>query len=184
MSKRIFRFDDICANADMKKTIKIAEYIKSKIPSAEIIFCVSPLVHDMSSESGKISERIFPSILNAHSDYRKFYNVDMCNIPKFPDWITRAGHGLIHVDHRLLTKETQELSILTSCSLAKASIFVPPFNKWNTSTNEICCEHGIKLVKFEDGWLCCEYNDYNPKHNLWYLHAREFSFEDFKNWLS
>ena len=104
MSKRIFRFDDICANADMKKTIKIAEYIKSKIPSAEIIFCVSPLVHDMSSESGKISERIFPSILNAHSDYRKFYNVDMCNIPKFPDWKTRAGHGLIHVDHRLLTK--------------------------------------------------------------------------------
>ena len=79
MSKRIFRFDDICANADMKKTIKIAEYIKSKIPSAEIIFCVSPLVHDMSSESGKISERIFPSILNAHSDYRKFYSVDMCN---------------------------------------------------------------------------------------------------------
>ena len=49
MSRKIFRFDDICANADMKKTIKIAEYIKSKIPSAEIIFCVSPLVHDMSS---------------------------------------------------------------------------------------------------------------------------------------
>ena len=59
MSKRIFRFDDICANADMKKTIKIAEYIKSKIPSAEIIFCVSPLVHDMSSEREKYQKEYF-----------------------------------------------------------------------------------------------------------------------------
>jgi|TARA_B110000908_G_scaffold44512_1_gene54199 hypothetical protein len=183
MSKRIFRFDDICINANMEETIKIAEYIKEKIPSSEVIFCVSPLVHDMSAESGRASERIFPKILNAHSDFRKFFKVDNCGIPKFPDWISRAGHGLIHVDHRLLEKSVQELSILTSCSLAKASIFVPPFNKWNSNTEDICKEHGIKLVQFEDGWLCCEYNKYNPKHNLWYIHAREFTFDSFKKWL-
>mgnify|MGYP000200364496 FL=1 len=183
MSKRTFRFDDICINADMDLTIRFAELIKKKIPSAEVIFCISPLVHDMTSEEGITSERIFPKILNAHSDHRKFYEVDDCGIPEFPEWITRAGHGLIHVDHRLLTKETQELSIITSCNLAKASIFVPPFNKWNIDTESICSEHGIKLVKFEDGWLCCEYNEYNPKHNLWYIHAREFTFEGFKQWL-
>ena len=158
MSRKIFRFDDICLNADMDLHIGIAEHIIKKIPSAEVIFCVSPLVHDMEAEGGKTKQRIFPQILNAHSDYRKFYQVDKCGIPSFPSWITRAGHGLIHVDHRLLTRETQELSILTSCSLSKSSIFVPPFNKWNKFTEEICNEHNIKLVKFEDGWLCCEYN--------------------------
>ena len=50
-------------------------------------------------------------------------------------------------------------------------------------TEEICNEHNIKLVKFEDGWLCCEYNQYNPKHNLWYIHAREFTLNSFKDWL-
>ena len=183
MSRKIFRFDDICVNADMDLHINIAEHIRKKIPSAEVIFCVSPLVHDMSSEVGKTKQRIFPQILNAHSDYRKFYMVDKCSIPIFPNWITRAGHGLIHVDHRLLTKEVQELSILTSCSLSKSSIFVPPFNKWNLDTEDICKEHNIKLVKFEEGWLCCEYNDYNSKHNLWYIHAREFTLNSFKDWL-
>lgn len=182
-SKKIFRFDDICLNANMDLHINIAEHIIDKIPSAEVIFCVSPLVHDMTAEKGKTKQRIFPQILNAHSDYRKFYQVDKCGIPSFPSWITRAGHGLIHVDHRLLTKETQELSILTSCSLSKSSIFVPPFNKWNKFTEEICNEHNVKLVKFEDGWLCCEYNEYNPKHNLWYIHAREFTLDSFKTWL-
>jgi hypothetical protein len=184
MRKRIFRFDDICVNADMEAAIQFAEHIRMKIPSAQVIFCISPLVHDMASENGVTSERIFPKILNAHSDYRKFYKVDNCGIPVFPDWITRAGHGLIHVDHRLLTKEAQELSVIASCSLAKASIFVPPFNKWNKNTEDICKEHGIKLVKFEDGWLCCEYNEYNPKHNLWYIHAREFTFKEFSKWLT
>ena len=183
MNRKIFRFDDICLNADMNLHIGIAEHIKKEIPSADVIFCVSPLVHNMSDEKGKTKQRIFPQILNAHSDYRKFYQVDKCGVPNFPEWITRAGHGLIHVDHRLLTKETQELSILTSCSLSKSTTFVPPFNKWNKYTEEICNEHGIKLVKFEDGWLCCEYNEYNPKHNLWYIHAREFTLDSFKNWL-
>ena len=148
MSKKIFRFDDICLNADMKLHIDIAKHIKKEIPSADVLFCVSPLVHDMTAEKGKTKQRIFPQILNAHSDYRKFYQVEKCGIPEFPEWITRAGHGLIHVDHRLLTKETQELSILTSCSLSKSTTFVPPFNKWNKYTEEICNEHGIKLVKW------------------------------------
>jgi len=183
MGRSIFRFDDICVNADMELHINIANQIKKVIPSAEVIFCVSPLVHDMSAETGKSKQRIFPKILNAYSDHRTFYNVDKCEVPTFPEWITRAGHGLIHVDHRLLTKEVQELSILTSCSLSKSSIFVPPFNKWNEHTANICTEHSIKLVKFEDGWLCCEYNEYNPKHNLWYIHAREFTLQSFTKWL-
>ena len=180
--KKIFRFDDICVNANMDVVYKMVEFIQKKIQGCEIILCVSPLVHNMTSEVGKDSERIFPKILNAHSDFRKFYLVDECGVPKLPDNITRAGHGLIHVDHRLLSKESQEMSILTSCSLAKARAFVPPFNKWNVDTEEICKEHQIRLVKFEDGWKCMEYNKYDSKHNLWYLHHREFTLEEFKGW--
>ena len=93
-----------------------------------------------------------------------------------------ASHGLIHVDHRLMTKEAQELSILTSASLVKANVFIPPFNKWNKDTESICDEHGIELIKFEDGWLCMEYNSYDDNHDKWYLHAREFSIEKFKKY--
>ena len=180
---KIFRFDDINTNEDLEKTIKIARLIKDKVEDVNVLFCISPLVCDMSHETGKHSERIFPKILNAYSDYRIFYKVDKCGIPTFPEWITRASHGLIHVDHRLLTKEAQEMSIITSCALAKSSIFVPPFNKWDKNTEEICEENKIELVKFEDGWLCCEYNKYDSNHNLWYLHAREFTLKGFTEWI-
>ena len=104
MRKRIFRFDDICVNADMDLTIKFAEHIRDRIPSAQVIFCISPLVHDMSSEKGITAERIFPKIFNAHSDYRKFYKVDNCGIPVFPDWITRADGSVANTTN--ITRNT------------------------------------------------------------------------------
>ena len=180
---KTFRFDDININENLEKTIEIARIVKSKFPCARIIFCISPMVHDVSNEEGKNAERIFPKILNAYSDHRIFYKVDACGIPKIPEWIETAGHGLFHIDHRLLGKEAQEMSIVSSCSLARSSIFVPPFNKWNLYTEQICKEFNINLVKFEDGWLCCEYNKYDPNHDLWYLHAREFSLNKFKEWV-
>lgn len=181
--EKVFRFDDICINIDMKNAITIAEYVKKHIVDVEVLFCVSPVVHNILSEDETIRQRVFPKIFNAYSDFRKFYEVDKCGIPKIPDWITRASHSLIHIDHRLLTKEAQEMSILVSCSLIKCSILVPPFNKWNKDTEDICKEHDIKLIKFEEGWKCCEYNEYDDNHNLWYLHSREFTFENFKKWL-
>ena len=93
-----------------------------------------------------------------------------------------ASHGLVHVDHRLLDKSSQEMSILISSSLVNANIFIPPFNKWNKLTEEVCIENGIELIKFEDGWLCMEYNSYDDSHDKWYLHAREFTFDNFKKW--
>ena len=89
---------------------------------------------------------------------------------------------MIHVDHRLLSRDAQEMSILISSSLVKSKIFIPPFNKWNKDTESICEENGIELVKFEDGWLCMEYNEYVEEQDKWYLHAREFMFENFKKW--
>ena len=184
MSK-IFRFDDVCINADMKLVNDMTDFLFDRFPDCKVLWGVSPLVNDMSNEKSDISkQRIFPKIYNAHSDYRIFYRVDKAGVPKSHDKAIMASHGLIHVDHRLLTKEAQELSILTSASLVNAKVFIPPFNKWNKDTESICDEHGIELIKFEDGWLCMEYNNYNDGQQRWYLHAREFDFESFKNWFN
>ena len=154
-----------------------------KFPDCVVLYGVSPLVHDMSYEKNDVEkQRIFPRILNALSDYKNFYKVDMAGLPEFHPKATLAAHGLIHVDHRLLPKSVQEISILISASLVKSKIFIPPFNKWNKDTEEICDEHGIELVKFEDGWLSMEHNNFSDIHNKWYLHAREFEYDDFVKW--
>jgi hypothetical protein len=175
------RFDDVCANADMHSLNEMSLFAHSL--GATIIYCISPLVQDMSHlGQSKDAQRIYPKIWNAMSDYRQFYQADIASIPKIPSYVTTASHGLIHVDHRLLKKSAQEMSILVSCSLAKSEIFVPPFNKWNKDTQNICNENGIKLVKFEDGWKCMEYNKFDPAQKLWYSHHREFTVDSFKKW--
>lgn len=179
-----FRFDDVCINANMDTVNQMTNLLFEKFPSCKVLWGISPLVHDMTKYRGKATERIFPEILNAHSDYRLFFNVNKVGIPDLHKNIVPAGHGLIHVDHRLLTKEQQEMSIIISCSLVQAKTFIPPFNKWNKNTDEICKEHGIELIKFEDGWKCMEYNKFDVNHTLWYLHHREFTISKFDEWFN
>ena len=178
-----FRFDDISANTDMVLANAMMEYILSNVPNSEVIYCISPIVFDMSQEESlERREAIFPQILHAHSDYREFYKGDICGIPEISPIVTTAGHGMIHVDHRLLPEAAQEMSILTSCSLAKGEIFVPPFNKWNEITQNICDKHGIELVRFEDGWLSMEHNLYDSREDLYYCHNRAFTMDTWKMW--
>lgn len=158
--------------------------------NVKIMFGISPLVHDMTHEFGKERQRVFPKIMNARSDIRNFFNVDHAGVPNWNRMlnihphIVFCGHGLVHVDHRLLTIEQQEMSILISCALVNSKVFIPPFNKWDYKTEMVCKRNEIQLVKFEDGWLCAEYNAFDPAHDLWYLHAREFTLESFDNWLN
>lgn len=183
--KKVFRFDDICINCDIDLANSIADTILEKFPEAVILYGVSPLVNDMGDYDGKDSQRIYPKIFNAYSDFRLFYRLDKCGLPEnLHRKATVASHGLIHVDHRLLERSAQEMSILVSCSLTKSKIFIPPFNKWNRDTESICKENGIDLIKFEDGWKCVEYNEFDSNHNMWYLHHREFTEQSFKKWIS
>ncbi len=94
-----------------------------------------------------------------------------------------ASHGLIHVDHRLMGREAQELSIVASCSLVGAKIFVPPFNKWNRDTASVCDEHGIELVKFEDGWRHVRFNAFDPSHDKYYLHTHDTTATWLREWM-
>jgi len=174
---------NLCINADMELINDITSHIINIFDGrVEIIWGVSPFVHDMSEFKGKHKERIFPEILNAYSDWREFYKVDYCGIPKLRQDVTLAGHGLWHVDHRLLHYSVQEASIVTSCSLVNAKTFIPPFNKYDSDTQLICDEYEIELIKFESGWKSMEYNAYDHEHGLYYLHAREWTMEKIIEW--
>lgn len=170
---KIFRFDDICYNTNIEKTIGMANFLKEKFEKCIILFAISPLCYDVSGQKNK--EAVHPSIFNPISDYRIYYNLDYCEVPNWiPEYVTKASHGLLHIDHRLLTKRCQEMSIVCSCRLIKTNIFVPPKNHWTEDTEKICKEHGIELIKFEDGWLNLKFNKYDKKHRRYYLHSADY----------
>lgn len=175
----IFRCDDVSINTDICKLQFIEEIILKYLPKASFLFGISIMVHDMSIENGIIKERIFPKILNAFSDFRVFYKVNKLGMPSlYKTQAKFASHGLVHVDHRLLTKQCQELSILTSCSIVKTNIFIPPFNKWNNETENICKENDIELIKFENGWKHFNHNSCLSEKT--YFHTHDFKIEDFE----
>lgn len=202
----IFRFDDVSIRSDMKNTDAVADVLTKHFPGCEIIYAVNPAV------AGLEGERVFPKIWNTHSDYRQFYQITQVGLPMIRHGVTIANHGLIHIDHRLLSKEAQEMSILTGCSLVNSKIFVPPFNKWNKDTENVCEENDIELVRFEYGvrgikksgdnyvvtgkssfslikgaevksWLCMEHNKFIKDQTAWYLHAREWTPEKVEQWI-
>jgi len=193
--KKIFRFDDINPNTNF---IKLEQLIKIALKWAnEIWLCYSPFSHDPKSkyhEHQKVpneleKERIFPSILKALSNYNIFYKVDKVLDPnilfvlkeKYPS-IKLVSHGLVHVDHRLLSKTAQEMSILITNSLVKSNIFIPPFNHYNKKTEKICKENRILLCKFEHGWLHAVYNFFDNNHLKYYVHTFEIDENWLQNW--
>lgn len=173
-----FRFDDVSCNSNMELHNQMTDWLFDKFSECKIIWAVSPIVDSGQKEYG----RVFPKVWNAHSNNKVHYTLNHnCNVKPHQD-VEVATHGLIHCDHRLLDRGAQELSIILSASLTKAKIFVPPFNKWNKDTEDICKEQGIELIKWEDGWASMEYNRLNKSHNYWYLHAREWTMESFIKW--
>lgn len=175
---KTFRFDDVCINSDLEHIYKITDLILEKYPDSRIIYAVS-LITD-----SNVGQRVFDKIKNAHSDHSIYYMANQIGFPKLNiSNITIASHGLFHVDHRLISFDAQEMSILGSCTLLGADTFVPPFNKWNSDTEKVCNKHNINLVKFEEGWKCMEYQNYNGYSHLWYLHAHEMTIKQVEEWL-
>lgn len=182
----VFRIDDISINTAEVRLRSQISMLLNKYEDSTILLGVSPLVFDMSEGNQLVEERIFPKILNAYSDHRLFYQVQKLGIPDYVDDLVRdsrvkkASHGLLHVDHRLMDKGAQEVSILTSCSLAGSNVFIPPFNKWNKDTEAICFEAGIELIKFEDGWRHLGYNKISSAlTDKYYYHTHDFTDEGF-----
>lgn len=185
-SSTIIRIDDISVNLDEQRLRRFLSQIKKTFPKVKILLAVSPAVFDMPSrDSGKgdIAERVFPSILNAHSDHKVFYQIERIGIPNWLSDITTefdcllASHGLIHVDHRLLPIDAQEMSIVTSLSLIKANIFVPPFNKYNKDTESVCSDNNVDLIKWEDGWNHLGYQPFSDDGRNYYVHLHDYPGE-------
>jgi hypothetical protein len=176
-----FRFDDVSVNTDPTRLIYMVDTIRDYAPEARFIFAVSPIVFE------GVGERVHPTILTAGSLLSPYYRGTLAGLPAIlPDLRQRgaiAGHGLLHVDHRLLPYAAKEMSIIASCALARAVIFVPPYNKWDAEVEAICSVNGIKLVKFEDGWLHAKYGPYKRDHERYYLHTFDFSTGDLRAWL-
>ncbi len=159
----------------MKTVNKMTDFLLENFEGCKVIWAVSPLV----CSSEKESQRVFPSIYNAHSNKNVFYGVDSLGIPELRKDVTLAGHGLIHVDHRLLHYDAQEMSIVTSCRLINAKMFVPPFNKYNDDTKSICEKNNIQLVIWEEGWKCIDHEKWDGNIDKWYIHNNAFTFESF-----
>lgn len=187
----LFRIDDVSVNTSESNVVEMIGLIREYQPAARFILVLSPVVFDMGGENALSKERVFPKILNAYSDYRLFFNGHLVGVPDF--WgklidgtsIQGAAHGLVHVDHRLLAKEAQEISILVSCVIVGTKIFVPPFNKWNSATELVCLENGVELVKFESGWKHILYQKFSHSEDgKYYFHTHDFDLTFLEKWLT
>jgi RNA polymerase subunit RPABC4/transcription elongation factor Spt4 len=180
------RFDDICENSDVGKLLAMVEFALEL--GHECLLGISPMI------SGSEGEQPFPEIFKCYSDYRKFYEVDACTDDVF--WsdelgsvyynpkVTIASHGLIHIDHQRLTYGAKEMSILLSCKLLNARVFIPPFNRWDKEMDLICQDNEIELIKWEDGWRSMEHEEPGECTKTVYLHSRNMTITSFKNWLA
>jgi len=166
----IWRFDDVSPSLDWLRLRDLVTVIRTAFPGTAFWFGVS--IISATSEDGAVYRD--PPFKDRPLQW--FYAVDKIGIPDIrrlhpdSDWVL-GSHGLLHVDHSKLTLQAQEMSILTSCNLLNAKVFLPPFNRFNEDTERICQENGIFLVKQQEhGWKSLEFNDYDPSHKRWYLH--------------
>lgn len=117
-----------------------------------------------------------------------FYNIDNhvddVDVKFYARVSEVASHGLLHVDHTKISRDAQEMSILTSCSMLKSDLFVPPFNKYNDITKEICIMNGIKLVNEMGKWKNIEYENFDINHPYWYFHSWRWTPGSLKEKLS
>jgi len=175
----ILRVDDYSENTKKDElSIMVGTWLQ-KFPDSEVMFAVSPIsrfslmgsVYPCVPFKGR--EKQFYYTANQHL---RSIHYDKNNSFNFVIW---ASHGLIHINHSRLSKDAQEMSILTSCSIVDTKIFVPPFNDFNETTEVICKENGITLIK-PDGWKSLEHNEVSRDCDFWYMHAWRWTPEEFE----
>ena len=94
-----------------------------------------------------------------------------------------ASHGLYHIDHSKVSRQTQEMSIIGSCAYLKTDKFVPPFNKFNKETSDICFDNGIQMCA-STAWKNLEFEKFDPLRELWYFHSWRWTPKQLKEFLS
>lgn len=173
----IFRNDDVCANTDYKKLAKIYGTIHVMFPNAEIWSCITLFAQ------ANFKGSVYADTPFKDKDINWFYKNANSFVPEYRHPMCKtASHGLYHIDHSKVSRETQEMSILGSCAYLKTNVFVPPFNKYNQDTLDICFDNGITIKT--DEWKSLEHNDFDSRHRLWYLHSWRYTTNQLKDKLN
>lgn len=174
----IFRFDDISANTDFDDFSEQLDILRERFDAK---FIVGINILAKSNDGGSVYPN--PPFKDREKDF--FYGVDrMISLAKIQslnlDEEEICSHGLFHIDHSKLSIDAQEISILGSCNLLGAKKFIPPFNRFNEETKEICRTHGIDFINSGDGieWKSLESELFNPSHEYWYYHPFRISASD------
>lgn len=180
-----FRIDDVCLNTDVPKLMSL---IEMALEIGGVMLVISPICFDPNQWDG-YQESVFPPIYKCLSDPLIFANGSRFGVPpevlqlnNQEKKVEIVSHGMFHGDHRLLTLETQRLSIQQSCRLLGATKFVPPWHKHNANTKKACKASQIALIKWGT-YKGAKYHRYDPGFD-YYFHSFDCkSPDDFKRWL-
>jgi hypothetical protein len=171
----ILRNDDVSPSSDFKKIDAMYKSFKAAYPNSEIWSCVN--IFGFKNDK----EAVYPDLPLSQLPLYYFYNVDSIlgnpgiNLHKI------ISHGLLHVKHTQLSRQAQEMSIVTSCRALHTDIFCPPFTNYDSITEEICKENGIKITRREQGWKSLESEPFNQEHPFWFYHSWRMSKEEFND---
>lgn len=169
MDGLIFRNDDVSPNTRQGDLSEIYAAIHLIFPQAEIWSAIT-VFSDFNTKGS-----VYLQVPFKDKDINWFYkNTSAAVINyKLPKFHKIASHGLFHIDHSKVSRQTQEMSILGSCSYLGTKIFVPPFNRYNQETIDICFDNDIDIRV--NGWLSMEYNPFDINHHMWYMHSWRWS---------
>lgn len=174
----IFRNDDVNYNTDWLELAKIYSSIREFFPEARILQAVTVFSHNKGiQKAGEVYQGEAPFKDNP---LQWFYDVNqyLLDVPAFQG-VETVSHGLFHTDHSVMSKDAQEMNIIGSCRMLGTKIFIPPFNRYNKDTEEVCCKNGIQLVKADD-WKSLEYEIFNSNHRYWYFHSWRWTAKEFR----
>lgn len=177
MERLIIRNDDVNFNTRHGHLGGIYGTIHSILPDAEIWSCVTVFAEKNSKGS------VYADIPFKDKDVNWFYkNANSVMVDYRHPLFKIASHGLFHIDHSRVSRETQEMSILGSCSYLNTKIFVPPFNRYNQETINICLSNNIEIKI--DGWLSIEHNPFDINHRMWYMHSWMWDVEKLRKYFN
>lgn len=174
----IFRNDDVTSNTNPLDLQRVYGAIHTTFPDAEIWSCLTLFCQRNNRGS------VYQDVPFKSKDTNWFYqNADAFMTYKPLSKLFKvASHGLYHIDHSKVSRETQEMSIVGSCSYLKTDRFVPPFNRYNQDTLDICFDNNIKIIP--EGWKSLEHEEFDPTHKLWYFHSWRWTAAKLKDVLS
>ena len=168
-----FQNHDVNPNTNLVKLGALYQVIRDLHPSAKILSGVTLF--------GKHNREgyIYPGVPFKHNEIPWFYNVNkMMKVTQYiPGEI--ASHGLFHVDHTKVHRDAQEMSIVSSCNFLRCDKFIPPFNKFNEETIEICRDNKIELI-CNDAWRSLDFQPFDPEYDKWYFHSWKFNPKSLK----